>query len=234
MLADRVRMGSYVSESVDVNELLMQSVVNLNETGFEQWNDGDVVVDWPDAFGREYSPYYSDIFNLPTIKKPSQNGLSTIVFNGTPMEFPANFKIQPNASIYMIVKSNSVGGALQTIMGTQGITAVTAPRFYIAYHNGYLMRTQGAQTSSGVAIQDEFVVFGVRHNEVGDMVLQVNDVIVEANGHITQYNDEVVKLGFGSYRGLVGEIGEIVIFDRMLNDAENRSIIKHLRTKWGV
>ncbi|NLX80336.1 MAG: LamG domain-containing protein [Proteiniphilum sp.] len=172
--------------------------------------------------------------NTPVVIPSSLNGLNTLAFDVTPMVFSSTFKIQPNASIYMIVKSNSAGGALQTIMGTQGITAVVAPRFYIAYENSYLMRTQGRQTFSGVTIQDEFVVFGVRHNEVGDMVLQVNETIVEAAGHITEYDDTVVQLGFGSYRGFNGEIGELIIFNRMLNDKEHNALYAYLREKWGV
>ena len=96
------------------------------------------------------------------------------------------------------------------------------------------MRTQGRQTSSGVSIQDDFVVFGVRHSEVGDMVLQVNDTIVEVDGHITEYNDEVVQFGFSSYRGFKGEIGELIIFNRMLSDKEHNALYDYLREKWGV
>ena len=209
----------------------------LSMEGIQAYFDASVldvgnVPIWEDLTGNGNNLVASS--NPPVVIPSSLNGLNTLAFDATPMVFPSTFKIQPNASIYMIVKSNSVGGALQSIMGTQGITAVTGPRFYIAYHNGYLMRTQGRQTSSGVTIQDDFVVFGVRHNEVGDMVLQVNDAIVEVDGHITEYNDEVVQFGFSSYRGFKGEIGELIIFDKMLSDKEHSAMYEYLKEKWGV
>ncbi len=95
---------------------------------------------------------------------------------------------------------------------------------------------QHALDSGGITAQSTHAVFGTANSSAvslfGSASMSARDVVPVASAPVDQDDDTEIGDPTGSREG--GNIGEVLLFGKVLSLTEQALLMNHLRTKWGV
>jgi hypothetical protein len=232
--------GSFTPASVS-GLVLWLDANDPSNTGVQP-ADGSPLDNWVD---RSFLAYTASATGAerPTYVANSQNGLPTLSFDGTQQAMSiASFTTNAKSSIFFAAKNptNADGVMFMEMSPDAGAN----DGFWIFTTNGYHVRNIGssAGTSAGSAwMGSAFALFDCTFGSEGvpNLLLDKNGVNLSTangsgiiNGSITT-SLNIAARNIGGFF-FPGTIGEILIYNRGVSNAEKAELLDYLGTKWGV
>lgn len=104
-----------------------------------------------------------------------------------------------------------------------------------AYPNKKLGTQVGSSLTSSSNIPNSFNIFSISYNGT-NVVTKVNNVTFTTSASTPTSTTNVLIIGNASAYsfGLLGTMGEVVIYNRFLSTSEETSVNKYLSDKWGI
>ena len=204
--------------------------------------NGAVVSTLTDSSGSGHSVSAYDTNNKPTYIASGLNGKGVIHFNGGTQGLLGvnNIGISGDASrtVFVVARKNDpTNGRMTIAMGNTtsyggfGLDAHTSDTTYVPFTVG----TGGVETAArtnGVFETFEMVHDGSTHYNYGYM----NGALVGSSSSTLGTVDTPLKIGYWQDAGVssVGDLAEIIVFNRVLSTAERQQVEAYLNNKWMV
>ena len=212
---------------------------NVDETNNSTLSDGDSVSTWKDLSDNG-SDLSHVIGNIPTLDKINQK----IIFDYGSLKTTQSTSISAGPQSYIAVVRNRSSGSAQS--GIHGIVTHNGFAGIYATHQFFIVDGAGASenysANTSTAPDQWSVLVGLySENRTRGTKIYMNGELAEeytANG-VNISNGSVLEVGGRTTSGLndrvfAGDIREIMIFERQLNDQEVRQINYYLSQKWGL
>lgn len=244
------------SPVVKIKDLeLWLETTSIDSFADQNLTDGDKIEKWLDINPQNTSKKHAIAYDLavrPDYKTNSINNLPTLKFDGTKKCLKVDLDIRrrtvPNMTLFIVYEnkkepeydlSNAKG-----ILGNDGAWA----RWVLTY------RATGPAMSTGNSPATLQAIGSIKRPQILTHISQVgvsrgSKVSINRNLASITYSEiisssESTTLAIGSYHSACSsigaittpniELGEIIIFSRVLNDPEIESIENYLSQKWGI
>jgi hypothetical protein len=150
--------------------------------------------------------------------------------NSAYFKAPSVFPVQRDYTMYVVFNWNGVHAANNLVSGQTRAFFTSAPGVTSVLHGGNFSRL----STSSRALAGP-TVLRVRHiDETGQTSISLNNVKT-SDDNIPSNTDSVVFIGaYAGSNGLNGSIGEILIFERVLTEAEETQIETYLHGRYEI
>lgn len=197
----------------------------------------NLVSAWRDKSGRGNNAIQGTSANQPSINLNTINGLPAIAFNGSSSSMTGNltgFSGQPY-SIFTIGQRRS-SAAFNYFFSSSAMSVNLGWRAdNVIYHQmfGGAVNTISVIATPVYTTPTPIILAGTqsstkRNTYLNSITSAVTDTFANDNATATQFS-----LGFFNLYASI-DLGEIIIFNRVLSDEERTKIIRYLSNKWGV
>jgi hypothetical protein len=206
--------------------------------------DNTALSSWPDQSGSGNDCVQTGaVFRRPLYRRSRANGHPSIAFNGGTRFFDVNFTSTYGTSFTMIaVVRRGSSGANQFFLGSK--TAAPNPALSVGYmaapnlrfaEYGSIAQTSVPAFFSGIAPSIAIAEFSTT---TGKTISDILDGVVSRGTHPSTTNFAATADGWigrgNSGTGMVGELHEIIIYNRTLSTTELRQIQSYLSVKYGL
>ncbi len=177
----------------------------------------------------------------PAYTTGTMNKLPAIDFDGDNDNFEfssSTFSTNDNFSIFIVTNIDTASVAFSTLLSQKGGTG-TGRQILQLNTNKRLSSQLGGSSITGNAPSFEPEIINLNNNNT-----QANNLTIYQNGVQTisgnTSNDEgangnfVIGENHNNEQDMDFSVGELIIYDRFLNDEERQSIENYLSKKWGI
>jgi hypothetical protein len=211
-------------------------------------NGNDYVEEWNDESGSENDIIQTDSDKKPTIATSTSNGQPGVRFDGT-NDYLSGGDIlnsfNSGRTIYVVGKSNAADGAFVT----KAMDASEPGNYGLFYDNSNILylyqNIDGNYNVTATSTAGVYQIVTTESNEdLQQNNLYLNNILVGTTD-ITSWQGLASSMHFlvgatnnslnnGETLFLDGDINEILIYDRILNDIEKNEIYNYLQSKYGL
>jgi prepilin-type N-terminal cleavage/methylation domain-containing protein len=229
-------------------------VLWVETTMSKSFNDGDevdggvagngTINNWYDINPNNASPQtlkQNSGFSLsvkPVYIKNGINGLPAIRFlgNGAYLEYDASSLANKDYTIFAVVQRR-VGSVNNGFLGTFSGTLTNS--INLIYHNNVFWFQTGSDNGSGAISAYRSptpTVISVSQSSVTGKNIFMNGSSILNSPSSTTLISSMLQTAVGRYggTGYNGDIGEIIIFNRLLTNTERKSVESYLGQKWTI
>lgn len=221
-----------------------------NDSGATNPANGVAIATWKDKSGNALNFTQSTGANQPVFTSSAINGKPGIRFNGSSqyLELAYNALLNPASStIFSVAQVTGGSGTFRSIIVSR--SAPASLRGYNVYATDFNNLWQGwmganatwAVSNSGVAATNNVPVIIDYAFVTGTQNIAINDGALTGIGTATYFQNttRVSRIGAGTTETsasffMFGDIGEILIYNRVLTNEERTAIKKDLGNKWGI
>ena len=206
-----------------------------------QLNDGDPVETWPDASGLDRDAVQGITAEQPTFIAEGLNGLPSLRFddgNAQSLLLHANTFLDESSNpftaveVFVVVRTDDL---VSSHNGLWEIGTHTVPTHY-PDTDGYIYDDFGSSTSRGpistTQALDQFHVYNVSSSS-GQWTARIAGTVVEddTGANVVAFA-AAPKLGVSGSDYFSGEIAEVVVYSRVLSEAERAFVNAYLSAKY--
>jgi len=200
------------------------------------------VEQWNDKSGNGRHAGQTTAANRPDYAS-TLNGKSVVGFSGSPEVLTGAQIVSGAATPTVFVVGRATGtNAQECFVNLSSDSATVGGHFNVTFEPG-LRIIGGATTFAGASIVTESIfTLGVSNPSVGDAYCYVNGDersvsstgVTSINLNGTQYSVGAGGAGFAASYFLNGIVAEILVYTRVLTDAERQRVESYLSAKWGI
>lgn len=211
----------------------------------------NAVTQWDDKSGNANHATQAVAVDQPLTNQATINGLNTITFDGTDfLEVPFAPEVNSiNPTVFTVVRFTGVISApavLTNILGplvtTGGMIPFVVSTFFLALVSSETTGLVAGAASVQAPVSGTPYIYGIRHNPTTPLTEQFIDGILDGSAGVTDIdfitNRDMHLGGFTvstTTNRMIGDIGEIIIYDRTLTNAEQDNLVNnYLKPKWGI
>lgn len=208
-------------------------------------SDGSAVLSWPDTSGFTTAPGYAAALaagNAPLLVKNQANGRATVRFSGYTDFYhtiPAGSSFWENHSLFVVCRPTVSQSGYRGLFSATELSL--GPSVFASLGGGPgHWGTYGAaffNVSAGEVLPvNQLSVLSMVGNKTlatGTMYRDQNAGIGYANGSDAQPSGHIGGLGATYNQGFLGEIFEVLVYNRRLSEEERGQTIAFLRWKYG-
>ena len=166
----------------------------------------------------------------PAIGSATLNTQNVLTFDGNRSLVSAPLTLAQPVTMFAVARSADGGAPNRQIIGN---TSSYCPVFYTA--GGSWRLYAGAEMVSGVAVDSSWhSLTGVVNTSSSEFRIDQTQVVT-GNASTQEWNNESFWIGsseHGYFYGWIGDIAEMIIYDRVLTNSEIGQVESYLDTKW--
>ena len=245
--ASLINNPTSIDESVDSDTLLeFQIWYDASDTAtiVPSATDEGQITQWKDKSGTEHNANPDGGSAKPTYESSDMlNGYGYVEFDGTdsltvnPMTTLAS---KAGYTVFILAKQSTTSG-LQVLTTTDqddlGILGGTG---------NFTAAMAGVTADSGVAANTSWIIHSLVYDGTGStnsdkLLYRINKANTSlsftgtvANVTSASNNELFIGIDSGGSNGLTGNVAEVIMFSKTLNNIEYRNIENYLSTKWGL
>lgn len=199
------------------------------------------VATWNDISGNGYNAIQLVFLNQPTCTANQINGLNSLVFNGmNALVLPSGLFLVPNGdnTLFVVGKIASETGNAQYYIS---MTELLSVRWYLRSSatagNNLFLSSTGTTGGVSVAAGDNTLPHIMSCYKSGTtQSISINNAAAATNTNGANESGidggQIGALAMGGF--ITGQIGEIIIFNKLLSPSEIIQVNQYLGAKWGI
>jgi len=236
-----------IDESVDSETLLSFEVwydAADTSTLIPSATDEGQITQWNDKSGNEHNANPDGGSAKPTYESSETlNGYGYVEFDGTDSLTVNPFTTLASKAGYTVF----ILAKQSTTSGTQTLTVTDESDLLIKGGTGnFIVGMNGATGDSGVAANTSWIIHSLVYDGTGStnsdkLLYRINKANTSLSftgtiaGNTSASNKELfIGNDEGGSNGLAGNVAEVIMFSKTLNNIEYRNVENYLSTKWGL
>jgi hypothetical protein len=219
-----------------------------SDAGSTLANNNDTVQQWNDQSGNGNNATQGTSANRPTFKTSQQNGLAAVEFSGSPVRLDNAYTSDPKT---IIVIGKNTGTGHRGWAGADTSDAVSVGSYYFKASNSgnqaeYLRAYASGESVLSATANDstpssEWMIQSARLSGTSTAETWINGALVATATTATALRpvSGTPVIGAAYYANsvvdfLTGQIGELLMYDTALSDAELREVEEYLVARWNA
>ncbi len=214
--------------------------LDANDANTVKKDANGLVTEWRDKSKNERHALQATETNRPSAVSREFNGLTVIDFDGTDNYLSTQDTVlnpgSSDFSVFIVANFDSSGNS-ENLLSQQDGTGTGRAYLRDSGSNVIESGVGGVSTTAQAIVTSKYQIYSLTHdNSANEILIYTNNSSESASSIAAEQATGVLNIGAAksATNFLDGTIGEIIIFDKVLNSQERKEIYNYLTTKWNL